>query len=156
MALAYVEAIHQTLIRLRTWDEKRPIFTVQHFISNPFDNWPMTDAKVAQTLTLVLDHDVRVEAVRSRFHALVDDDPDALSAGAHGLQVIDHDARGIHLRRHATAADPPSLCALHMRLRERLLAWVRQAQSELWPRERIDHAAGDESRSRLGVVSVAP
>jgi small-conductance mechanosensitive channel len=142
---AYVEAIYYTFIRLRTWDEKRLIVPVQYFISNPFENWSMTDAKMIETLTVVLDHAADVSAVRSHFHALVQEDEEAMRSAPHALQVVDHDAAGIHLRCYATAADPTTAWTLHVRLREKLLAWIGRQHPEWWPRERIGETAGSAS-----------
>jgi small-conductance mechanosensitive channel len=133
----HVEAIFYTFIRLRTWDDRRLIVPVQHFISKPFENWSMTDAKLTETFMLSLDHEADPDALRAAFEDITHDDPDVMQGEMLKVQVMDHSPEAQHLRFYATAQDPSTAWTMHARLREAMLRWVRENHPEWWPRERV-------------------
>ncbi len=140
---AYVEAIFYTFVRLRTWDNRRLMVPVQYFISHPFENWSMTEAKMTQTFYLVLDHTADTGAVRAHFLELSAADEDVLDDEVLKMQVLDHSADGIHCRFYATATDPTTAWDMHARLQEAMLAWVRETHPEWWPQNRVLSASGE-------------
>ncbi len=151
---AYVEAIYYTFVRLRTWDDRRMIVPVQYFISHPFENWSMTDAKMTRTFALVLDHGADTDALRERFLEIARDDPDVMDGEMTKLNIVGHDSDGIECRFYATAGDPTSAWNMHVRLREAMLRWIRETHPEWWPRERLRVDADDEAPG-LGAASAS-
>lgn len=147
---AYVEAIFYTFVRLRTWDERRFIVPVKYFVSNPFENLSMQDAKMTRTFDLVLDHRADPEELREAYAKMVDQDEDAMPEELSKVLVIDHDHNGQHLRFYATAPDPSAAWDMHARLRETMLGWVRENRPEWWPRERVVEAEGGGDRGGSG------
>ncbi|SFB10998.1 Small-conductance mechanosensitive channel [Poseidonocella pacifica] len=133
----YVEAIYFTFVCLRTWDERRLIVPVQYFVSQPFENWSMTDAKMARSFILVLDHIAEGKALREKFLSMAKEDEDCMKDELMQMQTLDHTAEGVHFRFYATAADPSSAWDMHARLRESMLDWIREEHPEWWPRERV-------------------
>jgi len=133
----YVESIFYTFVRLRVWDDRRLIVPVQHFVSKPFENWSMTNAKLTETFTLALDHDADPDALREAFIDIANNDEDAMQGEMLQLKVVDHSPEAQFLRFYATASDPSTAWAMHARLREEMLAWIRAEHPEWWPRERL-------------------
>lgn len=146
---AYVESIFYTFVRLRTWDDRRLIVPVQYFISNPFENWSMQDAKMTRTFTLVVDHAADVEALREAFTGFAADDEDVIEEEGIKVLVDDHDHNGQHVRFYATAENPTAAWAMHARLREQMLRWVEENHPQWWPRERVTEVGkgGDAAQS---------
>ena len=143
---AYVEAIFYTFVRLRTWDDRRLIVPVKYFVSNPFENWSMQDAKMTKTFDLILDHKADTEAVREAYMKLVDDDEDAMEDETKKMLVMEHDHNGITVRFYATAEDPSTAWEMHARHREAMLKWIRENHDDWWPRERVVEAEGTAGR----------
>lgn len=142
---AYVESIFYTFVRLRTWDERRLIVPVKYFISHPFENWSMVDAKLTQTFWMVVDHDADTFALREKFEELAEADEDAMDDEPLKMQVLKHDADGVHCRFYVTARDPTTAWDMHARIREDLIAWVREEHPEWWPRERLRSVSGTKA-----------
>ena len=134
---AYVEAIFYTFVRLRTWDDRRLIVPVQYFVSNPFENWSMQDAKMTRTFTLVLDHSAEVQPLRDAFLGFAEEDEDVIEQEESKVLVTDHDHNGKHVRFYATSPDPTAAWQMHARLRERMMKWIEDNHPEWWPRERV-------------------
>lgn len=137
---AYVEAIYYTFVRLRTWDERRLIVPVKYFVSNPFENWSMNDAKMTRTFRLHLDHAADVQALRERYEAIAREDEDVMPEEMLKVLVVDHGQNAQVVQFYATAPDPTTAWNMHARLREAILAWIRDNHPDWWPRERVMEA----------------
>jgi small-conductance mechanosensitive channel len=144
---SYVEAIFHTFVRLRTWDDRRLIVPVQYFISRPFQNWSMIEAKMTQTFWLTLDHDADTGAVREAFERIARDDPDVLAGETLKMLVLGHGAEGVRCRFYVTAADPTKAWNMHGRVQEALIAWVRENRPDWWPRERVRDVSGNGAQT---------
>ncbi|GAB5375980.1 MAG: hypothetical protein AcusKO_24420 [Acuticoccus sp.] len=139
---AYVEQINYTFVQLRTWDLKRYIVPVKHFVSNPFENWTMAEPRMIMPVLLKLDHRTDVEELREVFADLAADDPDWSQGEEPKVQVIDHDEDGMAVRFYCTADDPTAAWNLHCRMREKLLAHLREkAEPASLPRTRLAYVA---------------
>ncbi|HUF56874.1 MAG TPA: mechanosensitive ion channel domain-containing protein [Thermohalobaculum sp.] len=133
---AYVESIFFTFVLLRTWDNRRFVVPVTYFTSEPFENLSMRDAKMTRTFEIVLDHEADPQPVREAFLKLVEEDEDAMPDEMTKMLVIRHEKAGQTLLFYATAPDPSAAWNMHARLREDVLAWLRENHPEWWPRER--------------------
>ena len=135
---AYVEQINYTYVQLRTWDQKRFIVPVQHFVSHPFENWTKSDPEMIMPVVLKLDHRADVEMLRRAFRDLANSDPDWTEGAEPKVQVVGQDEDGIDVRFYCTADDPTSAWNLHCRVRERMVSLLRELDepSDL-PRTRV-------------------
>jgi len=150
---AFVEAIYYTFIRLRTWDERRIIVPVKYFISHPFENWSMKNPRIMRTITLVLDHKADPEELRARFFEFAKDDDLVIEHDRLRAYVLDHGEGGQTIAFYAMAPDPSAGWVVEMRLRERMLAHIREHHPDWWPRERVagpegEYEDGEPTRSR--------
>ncbi|UOM34637.1 mechanosensitive ion channel family protein [Acuticoccus sp. I52.16.1] len=123
---AYVEQINYTYVQLRTWDLKRFIVPVKHFVSNPFENWTMAEPKMIQPILLKLDHRTNVDEIRRVFAQMAVEDPEWSEGEDPKVQVIDHDEDAMSVRFYCIADNPTSAWDLHCRMRERLLAHLAE------------------------------
>lgn len=152
---AYVESIFYTFMRLRTWDERRIIVPVRHFVSNPFENWSVTDARIMKTVCLVLDHQADVDILRDAFIGLAKEDDEIVDPGHLACQVTGHSDRGQEVTLYVMTPDPSTGWRIEMRLREALLRFIRETHPEWWPRERFaedrnETSGMSETRPRVG------
>lgn len=140
----YVEKINYTYVQLRTWDQKRFVVPVRHFVSTPFENWTKDDPQLIMPVLLKLDHRTDVEAVRKEFARLASEDEGWAEGAEPKVQVIGHDEDGMDVRLYCTAPDPTAAWNLHCRMREKMLAFLRDEQDVVLPRIRI--AAAPDTR----------
>lgn len=155
---AYVESIFYTFIRLRTWDNRRIIVPVKYFISQPFENWSVRDARMMQTITLFLDHRADITSLRDVFIELAKKDDDVVDHETLAAKVTEHTRGGQEMSFYAMSPNPSTAWSMAMRLREGMLDHVRTHHPDWWPYERVDVERAD---ARLAVAaakekSIAP
>ena len=63
----YVEGIFYTFIRLRVWNDRRLIVPVTYFVSRPFENLSVKNAKEYRSLELILHLSADVQCLREKF-----------------------------------------------------------------------------------------
>ncbi len=145
---AYVEAIYYTFLRLRTWDHRRIVVPVTYFVSKPFENWSVTEAKMMKVVKLTLDHRADVSILRNKFEELIAADDDILDQDETGAYTYatNHGPEGLEVSFFAMMPDPSTGWSAQSRLREDFLAWIAAEHADWWPRERVMGAEGDEDR----------
>jgi small-conductance mechanosensitive channel len=133
----YVEAIYYSYLILRTWDGRRQIVPVQYFISYPFENWSMMDARITHTISLKLDHAADPARLRSAFEKLVEEDEYALADEFLMTAVTDHNEHFQEVSFFATAGNPSDAWFMQLNLREGMSDWIRSRHPEWWPTDRL-------------------
>lgn len=134
-----IEDITYTNVVVRTWDERRLVFPVRYFIDHWFENWSMTDPFLVKPIYLHVDYRADVEAIRSKFMDLLEndedwdkenDDPDVL--------VTDTQDETMVVRLTCGGSTPSDAWYLHCRIREKLVAWLQQYEDGRYlPRRRV-------------------
>lgn len=149
----YVEGIYYTFIRLRRWDEQRLIVPVKYFISKPFQNLSAKNSKQYRTIVLTLHLSADVATLREKFKefAMAEE------------QVIDHHKLTCFVTGQQEATQEISFYLMgpetfeaweaEMKVREKLLAFIRDHHPEWWPRGVVvlshhDIARGDTPPKR--------
>lgn len=145
---AYVESIFYTFLRLRTWDERRIIVPVKYFVSQPFENWSVKDARILKTITVFLDHRADVDTLREVFFELAKDDEGVIEHDSLFAAVTDHTAEGQMMSFYAMSPDPSTGWSTSMRLREKLLDHIRRNHPDWWPQERFLGSRDDGDGAR--------
>lgn len=133
----YVESIYYTFVVLRTWDGRRLLVPVQHFISQPFENWSMVDASLTRTISLRLDHSASPAKLRKAFRKLAEDNAHAIADELLMTAVTAHHEDYQEITFYATAANPTDAWMMEMDLREGMADWVRRHHPEWWPSDRV-------------------
>lgn len=145
----YVEAIYYSYLILRTWDGRRQIVPVQYFISYPFENWSMVDAKLTRKFTLRLDHRAEPDKLRKAFEKLAKKDDRVLAGELLMTAVTGVNEDFQEICFYATAANPSDAWMMQMDLHEAVADWVRRYHPEWWPRERhlLERSSPTSSKS---------
>lgn len=150
---SYVEGIYYTFIRLRTWDERRLVVPVKYFVSKPYENLSSTNARLYRTIVLTLHLSADVATLREKFRefAMAEE------------QVVEHHKLSCHVtgQREATqeisfylmGSEAMGAWEAEGKVREKLLAYIRDHHPEWWPRQVMvlshhDIARGDTPAKR--------
>lgn len=130
----YVEGIYYTFIRLRTWDERRLIVPVKYFISKPFQNLSAKNSKQYRSIVLTLHLSADVATLREKFKEFARAEE----------QVTDHHKLTCFVTGQHEATQEISFYLMgsetfeaweaEMKVREKLLAFIRDHHPEWWPR----------------------
>ncbi|HWF59014.1 MAG TPA: mechanosensitive ion channel family protein [Nitrospira sp.] len=153
----WVEELTYTYITIRTWDDRRIVVPLSYFISHPFENWSMKSAHTIQPIYLYVDYTIDVQAVRSKFHDLVNECKEWDGPADAVLEVTAIKENTLELRALCSAKNPPTAWRLHCRLREELIAFVRDLESGRYlPKHRLawqpegDRQAGAQQETLSG------
>lgn len=145
----YVEGIFYTFIRLRSWDERRLIVPVKHFVSQPFYNLSAKDARLYRQLVFTLHISADIECLRRRFVELAEQEPDVIEPDKLCCYTTAQGEATVEVSCYLMTREPMGGWVAENSLREKLLAFVRDEHPEWWPREvvavtRHDVALGRE------------
>ena len=127
-----VERIHFTFVQLKIWNGDRLVVPVEHFVSDSFINYTMTEVAQTRVVKLTLAHSVDLAAMRERFKTLVAEQEGVTDPDEAMMLAISHDAFGVVVRFQFPCADPNSGWITECELREKLVT----AAQELDTRER--------------------
>lgn len=140
---AYVEAIFYTFLRLRTWDKRRIVVPVTYFVSHPFENWSVTEARMMRVIDLWLDPLADVDVLRQTFQRMLEADPDITDTENSFVYATDQSSNGFKLSFYAMMPDPSTGWTVQSRLREKLMACVRDEHPDWIARERVVDVGAD-------------
>lgn len=132
----YIEEINYTYVLIRIWDERRLVVPVRYFISQPFENWSIRNARLIKTFELTLDHPTDIEKLREAFDGFVREDEDFDGEEDPLTLVTGQNELGIVVRFSSSAKDPTTAFYLNCRLREKVLAYIRDEGIKAYPVER--------------------
>lgn len=150
----YVEDITYTYLLIQTWDQRRVVVPLRYFVTHPFENWTKRNAHLTKPIVLYADYTIDVERVREHFAELLRNDEDWDKENEPAVQMIGVDDETVELRATCSAKDPATAWDLHCRLREQLVAFVRDLDGGAYlPRQRVFNVGGGESASAAAVDS---
>jgi small-conductance mechanosensitive channel len=140
----YVEDITYTYLLIQTWDQRRLVVPLRYFVTNPFENWTKRDAHLTKPIVLRADYTIDVERVREKFDELLRADEDWDEENEPTVQMIGVDDETVEIRALCSAKDPSTAWDLHCRLREQLVAFVRDLDDGAYlPRQRVLNVEGE-------------
>jgi small-conductance mechanosensitive channel len=146
----YIEDITYTYVLLRTWDLKRLVIPLRHFMSHPFHNYTMHDASTVMSVYLYVDYRTDIDALRRRYEELLRDDEDWDRSLEPYLLVTAAREQSLEIRAVCSARDPVRAFFLHCRLRESLIRYLRELEEGSYlPRQRLAVVEGCERADRL-------
>ncbi|WP_353472566.1 mechanosensitive ion channel [Salipiger sp. H15] len=132
--LCSVERIHFTYVQLRVWTGQRLVVPVVDFVAEPFENWTMQEHFLIREVVLRLSHGARVDALRQRYEAILDDmEGIADRPESRGVYVAKHDVFGQEVLFLIPCPDPNVAWALECEARERLLAAAQELDEAARP-----------------------
>jgi small-conductance mechanosensitive channel len=139
--LGRIEEIRATYVVVRTWDRRRVVVPLGHFLDRPFQNWTRSGGGLMGQVTIEVDYRAPVAKLREEIGAIV-----ATSAlwdrESWKVQVVEAGERTIRLRILATVADPSDAFDLRCEIRERVIAHLQENYPWALPRIRATIEGG--------------
>jgi small-conductance mechanosensitive channel len=132
-----IEEVNTTYVVICTWDLRRLIVPLTHFIEKPFQNWTRHSADLIGSVFLHTDYTVAVEEVRNELRRLLEANH-LWDRKVCVLQVTDAKEQTIELRALVSAANAPMLWDLRCAVREGLIRFLQERYPEHLPRTRAD------------------
>ncbi len=133
----WIEEINSTYVVLRLWDLRRLVVPLTYFIEHPFQNWTRRTADVLGTVFLYADYRVPVEELRQELRRVLGS-TELWNGVTWGLEVTNATDRVIELRALMSAADAGASWRLRCKVREELIAFLRERYPESLPRMRVE------------------
>ena len=132
-----IEDLRYTYAVLKTWDERRLIVPMRHFVTEIVENWSHTEFHQTRPVYLYVDYGIDVDAIRQKFiavvkeHELWDGDTDPVLI----VTAVNEDT--ITLRGALASDSPLNAWTLECQVREIMLAYLHEEQQPYLPAERI-------------------
>ena len=143
-----IEEITSTYVVVKLWDWRRLVLPLSYFINTPFQNWTRESARLIGSVFLYVDYEAPIDRLRAELERICRASPfwdgDVLS-----LQVVEITERTAQVRCLASARNAGTAFDLRCEIREKMLAFMREACPEALPRERF-------AADRLSSPDVAP
>ncbi len=137
-----VEGSNLTYVVIRIWDLRCLILPISYLITNPFENWTRTSAKLLEYVHIDVDHTAPVEELRDYLHEVLKASP-SWDGSVWSLQVTGTGPSCMQLRAVMSARDSASGWILQCDVREKLVAYLRDHHPGALPRVRT--GPGDQS-----------
>jgi small-conductance mechanosensitive channel len=130
-----VEEIGSTYVVVRLWDLRRMVLPLSYFIQQPFQNWTRENAKLIGAVMIWVDFAAPVEAMRAKLGEIARGsrlwDRDVIN-----LAVTEMTDRAMQVRCLVSARNAGEAFDLRCEVREKMIAWLREAHPQALPRER--------------------
>jgi small-conductance mechanosensitive channel len=130
-----IEEITLTYVTVRTWDLRRLVLPITHFVEKPFQNWSRVSTDMLGTVILYLDYQVPMGELRKELKRLVEDNP-KWDKKVCGLQVTDTKEQVIEVRALVSSTDPGKTFDLRCEIREGLIQFLCRNYPESLPKVR--------------------
>ncbi|HEY6560008.1 MAG TPA: mechanosensitive ion channel domain-containing protein [Polyangiaceae bacterium] len=149
-----IEEIKLTHVVVKVWDERRLIVPTTYFLDNSFQNWTRGSAELTGQVLVFADFTLPVAAMRAELDRLLEHE--ALWDGrVKSLVVIDANEGAVQIRALVSASDAGRLFELRCRVREGLVAWLRDFQHGRYlPKRRIDAESQPGEGRRISSADV--
>jgi small-conductance mechanosensitive channel len=131
----WVEEINSTYIVVRLWDWRRLVVPLSYLFQNPFTNWTRSSSSIIGTVLIYADYTLPMEPVRARATEIVKASP-LWDGQVVNVQVSDAREQVMEVRVLASASDSGRAWDLRCEIREKLIAFIRDAFPESLPRVR--------------------
>ncbi len=135
-----VEEITETYVVVCTWDERRLIVPLEHFIGKPFQNWTRNGTQLIGSVFFWVDYRTPLAPLREKVKEIVAAAPE-WDQRVCALQVTDFSERAMQLRAIVSAGDAGRNWDLRCRVREELIAYLQETHEDMLPRARIETAS---------------
>jgi small-conductance mechanosensitive channel len=151
----WVEEINATYIVVRLWDWRRQVVPLSYLFQNPFTNWTRSSSSLIGTVYVYADYTLPMDVVRAKATEIVKAsrlwDGQVVS-----VQVSDARDQVIEVRVLASASDGGRAWDLRCEIREKLIAFIRDAYPQALPRVRREDFRLAETRDPGGGLQPPP
>lgn len=131
-----IEEINLTYVVVRVWDERRIILPLSQFIEKPFQNWTRTSADLLGTVYLMCDYTIEIESLRKELDSILTAS-ELWDERVQNIVVTDSTEKGVQIRALMSAKDSGTLWDLRCLVREKLITFIQENQSDSLPKIRI-------------------
>ncbi|WP_352337669.1 mechanosensitive ion channel domain-containing protein [Psychrobacter sp. 16-MNA-CIBAN-0192] len=138
-----IEDLRYTYAVLKTWDERRLIVPMRHFITEIIENWSHTESHQTCVVYLYVDFGADITAIRQKYiefvkeHTLWDGETEP------ELVAVSISETATELRGTVASDSPLNAWALECAVREQMLSYIYQQQKSSLPTERLTFKAND-------------
>lgn len=133
-----VEEIFFTYIIVRLWDDRRLIVPVTRVMSEPFENWTRTDARVLSPVEIFVDYAAPIERFRARFRELCEAN-DKWDRRVCRVEVIEATDKALKIRGLASVDVATKAVDLRNELREGWIAFLQSHENGVYmPTGRVE------------------
>jgi small-conductance mechanosensitive channel len=143
-----VEEIAATYVVVRTWDGRRVVVPLGHFLDRPFQNWTRSGTGLMTQVTVEVDYGTPVAKLREEVGAIVTSTT-LWDRQFWKVQVVEAGERTIRLRIVATVADPSNAFDLRCEIREKVIAHLQESYPWALPRIRATVQGGTAPREPM-------
>jgi small-conductance mechanosensitive channel len=148
-----IEEIKLSHVVIKVWDERRLIVPTTYFLDNSFQNWTRGSAELTGQVLVFADFTLPVAAMRAELDRILQNEP-LWDGRVKSLAVTDANEVTLQVRALVSASDAGRLFDLRCKVRESLLAWLRDFHhGRFLPRRRVD-AEGEREHRRISSADV--
>ncbi len=139
----WIEEIGATYVTVRLWDWRRLILPLSFFIHEPFQNWTRQSSSLIGTVMFYVDYRAPLDQMRARLDEIVKASP-KWDRNVVNLQVSDLTERSMQVRCLASARNSGDAWDLRCEIREKMIAFLREAHPDALPQARMLLAGGPD------------
>ncbi len=148
----WIEEITVAFVVVRLWDWRRMVLPLSYFIQHPFQNWTRESSALIGTVMLYVDFAAPVEAMRERLGVIARGSK-LWDGQVVNLAVTDIRERVMEVRCLVSGRNASQTFDLRCEVREKVLAFLRDAHPDALPRQRLMHDAEVTADRRTTVLS---
>ena len=132
-----IEDLGYTYAVLKTWDERRLIVPMRHFITEIVENWSHTESHQISVIYLYVDYGANIEAIRQKYIELVKNSELWDSDTEPEMYTVSVTETTIKLRCSQASDSPLNAWLLECEVREQMLSYLYSEQKDYLPAERF-------------------
>ena len=132
-----IEDLGYTYAVLKTWDERRLIVPMRHFITEIVENWSHTESHQTSVIYLYVDYGADIDAIRQKYIELVKKNELWDSEIEPELYTVSVSESSIKLRCSQASDSPLNAWTLECEVREAMMSYLYTEQKDYLPAERL-------------------
>lgn len=132
-----IEDLGYTYAVLKTWDERRLIVPMRHFITEIVENWSHTESHQTSVIYLYVDYGADIDAIRQKYIELVRKNGLWDSEVEPELYTVSVSESSIKLRCSQASDSPINAWTLECEVREEMMNYLYTEQKNYLPAERL-------------------
>lgn len=132
-----IEDLGYTYAVLKTWDERRLIVPMRHFITEIVENWSHTESHQTSVIYLYVDYGADIDAIRQKYIELVKKNELWDSEVEPELYTVSVSETSIKLRCSQASDGPLNAWTLECEVREAMMNYLYTEQKDYLPAERL-------------------
>lgn len=133
----HVEEIKAAYVVVRLWDLRRLVVPLKYFLEQPFQNWTRESSNLLQPITLYVDPQAPIGALRTKLEELVRASP-LWDGQVVKTQVNEIREQSLEIRCLVSARNSGDAGDLRAEVREKIIGWLQAEHPDALPRGRLE------------------